>query len=384
MPRSAPERRTGQDPDDPAARRGHGPAGRPGDPDTAVTPMSSSSMTRRRASEQQAQDEALGSCASSSESLGLSGPDPKLEVDAALRPEARTVRWSDPARPRHATTERWSLVWEAQACCGRGRSPVTRARRALGGPRGPHPLARACSMPVRSGRSRTLKARMEAERLPRGADRKTLQTRSWGTLAEVLADPVEACSRPPRPLPSTLGAPGAQQRGRPGERPGCGREVCLDAGFAAARNAGAAQPRAPTRCSPVDVPRRRRHRAGAAEAGRHGPGVGGRSTATRDPSRARRLTGSSSVAETHVRAVRRPSRTGDMLPVLDLRGRPLSLRDLRGALALAEFDVEAALSAVAPTATTSACAGPFSTPPNASTGCAPSSLRVPAAVLSGP
>ena len=73
-----------------------------------------------------------------------------------------------------------------------------------------------------------------------------------------------------------------------------------------------------------------------------------------------------------------------MLPVLDLRGRPLSLRDLRGALPRAEFDVEAALSAVAPICDDVRLRGSQALLDAAERfdRVRPSSLRVPAAVLS--
>ncbi len=118
--------------------------------------------------------------------LGRRGPDPNLEIDAALRPEGKSgplVRSLESYRTYYA---RWSLVWEAQA--------LLRATPVAGDP----DLAeRFLSLiaPIRWPENglednqvreiRTLKARMEAERLPRGADRKTHFKLGHGGLADV-------------------------------------------------------------------------------------------------------------------------------------------------------------------------------------------------------
>lgn len=102
------------------------------------------------------------------------GPDPQLMIDADLRPEGKSgplVRSLDAYRVYY---ERWALTWESQA--------LLRAVPIVG----PDDLAdefQAMIDPLRwpeGGLSapqvrdiRTLKARMEAERLPRGADRRT-------------------------------------------------------------------------------------------------------------------------------------------------------------------------------------------------------------------
>jgi glutamate-ammonia-ligase adenylyltransferase len=118
--------------------------------------------------------------------LGLRGPDPNLDVDASLRPEGKSgplVRSLESFRQYY---DRWSLVWEAQA--------LLRAAPVAGDPE----LAErylALIAPIRwpaggldDGQVReirTLKARMESERLPRGADRKTHFKLGHGGLSDV-------------------------------------------------------------------------------------------------------------------------------------------------------------------------------------------------------
>ena len=118
--------------------------------------------------------------------LGAAGPDPSLDVDAALRPEGKNgplVR-SLAAYARYYA--RWSLVWEAQA--------LLRAAPIAGDPGlGERFLALVAPIrwpaggltPEQVREIRTLKARMEAERLPRGADRKTHFKLGHGGLADV-------------------------------------------------------------------------------------------------------------------------------------------------------------------------------------------------------
>ncbi|HMM95921.1 bifunctional [glutamine synthetase] adenylyltransferase/[glutamine synthetase]-adenylyl-L-tyrosine phosphorylase [Phycicoccus sp.] len=118
--------------------------------------------------------------------LGRTGPDPVLDVDAALRPEGKNgplVRSLASYREYYA---RWSLVWEAQA--------LLRATPVAGDP-GLGERFLALIEPIRwpeggldAGQVReirTLKARMEAERLPRGADRKTHFKLGHGGLSDV-------------------------------------------------------------------------------------------------------------------------------------------------------------------------------------------------------
>ncbi|MGB3184593.1 MAG: bifunctional [glutamine synthetase] adenylyltransferase/[glutamine synthetase]-adenylyl-L-tyrosine phosphorylase [Ornithinimicrobium sp.] len=119
---------------------------------------------------------------------GLSGhgPDPTLELDAGLRPEGRhgpLVRSLDSFATYY---QRWSAGWEAQA--------LLRARVVAGD----EALAQAfvelinplrwpkAGLPAAELREiRKLKARMEAERLPRGADPRTHFKLGLGGLSDV-------------------------------------------------------------------------------------------------------------------------------------------------------------------------------------------------------
>ena len=118
--------------------------------------------------------------------LGRPGPDPRLEVDAGLRPEGKNGPLVRSLASYREYYSRWSLVWEAQA--------LLRARPVAG----EEDLARRfleLVEPIRwpegglSGEQvreiRTLKARMESERLPRGADRKTHFKLGHGGLTDV-------------------------------------------------------------------------------------------------------------------------------------------------------------------------------------------------------
>jgi glutamate-ammonia-ligase adenylyltransferase len=118
--------------------------------------------------------------------LGLAGPDPQLIVDPDLRPEGKAGPLVRTLAGYASYYDRWSLTWEAQALLRA--SPVA----------GDADLGRAfCDLirPIRwpdGGVSahgireiRTLKARMEAERLPRGADPKTHFKLGLGGLSDV-------------------------------------------------------------------------------------------------------------------------------------------------------------------------------------------------------
>jgi glutamate-ammonia-ligase adenylyltransferase len=118
--------------------------------------------------------------------LGGAGPDPQLVVDADLRPEGKAgplVRSLDSYRAYYA---RWSAGWEAQALLRA--APVAGdgglARRVL-----PpiHPLRwpQGGIPPWAVRKIRTLKARMEAERIPRGGDPKTHFKLGRGGLSDV-------------------------------------------------------------------------------------------------------------------------------------------------------------------------------------------------------
>jgi [glutamine synthetase] adenylyltransferase / [glutamine synthetase]-adenylyl-L-tyrosine phosphorylase len=118
--------------------------------------------------------------------LGAAGPDPQLVIDPDLRPEGKSGPMVRSLAGYAAYYERWSLTWEAQALL-RG-APVA----------GDADLGRAfCDLinPIRwpeGGVSahaireiRTLKARMESERLPRGADPKTHYKLGLGGLSDI-------------------------------------------------------------------------------------------------------------------------------------------------------------------------------------------------------
>ena len=138
------------------------------------------------ADEQQAQDDALDVVRELVRVLGLTGPDPRLDVDATLRPEGKNGPLVRSLESYAAYYERWSLVWEAQA--------LVRAT-PIAGDDGLAERFVALIDPIRwpdeglSGSQlreiRTLKARMEAERLPRGADRKTHFKLGHGGLSDV-------------------------------------------------------------------------------------------------------------------------------------------------------------------------------------------------------
>ncbi|KGN34554.1 glutamine-synthetase adenylyltransferase [Knoellia sinensis KCTC 19936] len=118
--------------------------------------------------------------------LGLAAPDPRLEVDAGLRPEGKNGPLTRSLDSYRAYYERWSLVWEAQA--------LLRAAPVAGDPDLGSAFVELIN-PLRwpeggldAGQVReirTLKARMESERLPRGADRKAHFKLGHGGLSDV-------------------------------------------------------------------------------------------------------------------------------------------------------------------------------------------------------
>ena len=118
--------------------------------------------------------------------LGLRGPDPNLDVDASLRPEGKSGPLVRSLASFREYYDRWSLVWEAQA--------LLRATPVAGDPGlGERFLALVAPLRWPEGglddgqlrEIRTLKARMESERLPRGADRKTHFKLGHGGLSDV-------------------------------------------------------------------------------------------------------------------------------------------------------------------------------------------------------
>ena len=119
----------------------------------------------------QAQEFALGVASLVRQLLGEVGPEPALEVDADLRPEGRNgplVRSFDSYREYY---ERWSSPWESQALL---RARPVAGDLALGAAFTDlvaplrHPVGGLDHTVVRE--IRRIKARVEAERLPRGVD----------------------------------------------------------------------------------------------------------------------------------------------------------------------------------------------------------------------
>jgi [glutamine synthetase] adenylyltransferase / [glutamine synthetase]-adenylyl-L-tyrosine phosphorylase len=118
--------------------------------------------------------------------LGSAGPDPQLGLDADLRPEGKNGPLVRSLASYAAYYERWSLTWESQA--------LLRARPIAGdaelGKRFIELVDRLRwpddgLTPRQVREIRTLKARMEAERLPRGADPKAHFKLGRGGLSDV-------------------------------------------------------------------------------------------------------------------------------------------------------------------------------------------------------
>jgi glutamate-ammonia-ligase adenylyltransferase len=128
-------------------------------------------VPRRGASEQEASRAAAAVAQEVRRSLTLRGPDPPLVVDAGLRPEGKDGPLARTLASYAAYYARWSSVWEAQALlradpligdpevCTRFSALIDPIRWPVGG------LSESGALEVRR-----IKARMEAERLPRGAD----------------------------------------------------------------------------------------------------------------------------------------------------------------------------------------------------------------------
>ena len=118
--------------------------------------------------------------------LGAQGPDPQLGLDADLRPEGKSGPLVRSLESYRSYYQRWSLTWESQALL---RAPPIAGDPDLG--RRFLELIDPLRWPAegltpRQVREiRTLKARMEAERLPRGADPKTHFKLGRGGLSDV-------------------------------------------------------------------------------------------------------------------------------------------------------------------------------------------------------
>jgi glutamate-ammonia-ligase adenylyltransferase len=143
-------------------------------------------MPRRGAGEQEASRAATAVAQELRRSLALPGDDPPLLVDAGLRPEGKDGPLVRTLASYAAYYARWSSVWEAQALlradpligdpevCSRFRALIDPIRWPANG------LRQDGALEVRR-----IKARMEAERLPRGADPALNVKLGRGGLADV-------------------------------------------------------------------------------------------------------------------------------------------------------------------------------------------------------
>ncbi|WP_262851794.1 bifunctional [glutamine synthetase] adenylyltransferase/[glutamine synthetase]-adenylyl-L-tyrosine phosphorylase [Mumia quercus] len=118
--------------------------------------------------------------------LAGAGPDPALEVDADLRPEGRSGPLVRSLASYRAYYERWSMVWEAQALLRAapivGDPDLNAAFRDLIDPLR-WPAEGVSEEDVRE--IRRIKARVDSERLPRGADPATHLKLGRGGIADV-------------------------------------------------------------------------------------------------------------------------------------------------------------------------------------------------------
>ena len=118
--------------------------------------------------------------------LGAPSPDPALQVDADLRPEGRNGALVRTCESYRAYYEKWSQPWEAQALLrarplGGDAELGERFRRLIDPIRYPA----GGLEPAKATEIRRIKARVDAERLPRGADRATHTKLGTGGLADV-------------------------------------------------------------------------------------------------------------------------------------------------------------------------------------------------------
>lgn len=138
------------------------------------------------ASDKEAADAAMGVAVELRRVLAAAGPDPALELDADLRPEGRGGPLVRSLSSYAAYYERWSAVWEAQA--------LLRATAAIGD-RGLCERFTQLIDPLRwpdggigeddAREIRRIKARVDAERLPRGADPTTHLKLGRGGIADI-------------------------------------------------------------------------------------------------------------------------------------------------------------------------------------------------------
>jgi len=118
--------------------------------------------------------------------LGGAGPDPQLVLDADLRPEGKSGPLVRSLQSYATYYGRWALTWEFQA--------LLRARPVAGDPGlgadfialvDPLRWPREGLSPAQVRDIRLMKARVEAERLPRGGDRKTHFKLGLGGITDV-------------------------------------------------------------------------------------------------------------------------------------------------------------------------------------------------------
>lgn len=143
--------------------------------------------------------------------LALPAPDPALLVDAGLRPEGRQGPLVRSIDSYAAYYRRWSLTWESQALLRAaacvGDLSLTQDFLSMIAPiRYPEHLTDEATREIRR-----LKARMEAERLPRGADRALNLKLGVGGLSDIewtvqLIQLRHAARNPELQTPSTLEA----------------------------------------------------------------------------------------------------------------------------------------------------------------------------------
>jgi [glutamine synthetase] adenylyltransferase / [glutamine synthetase]-adenylyl-L-tyrosine phosphorylase len=138
------------------------------------------------AAEQEAQEAAVAVATEMKRLLELPGPDPALVVDAGLRPEGRQGPLARTLASYASYYERWSKVWEAQA--------LLRARPVAGDAEVGKQFVQLIDPlryppeglgEVQVREIRRIKARVDAERLPRGADPSTHLKLGRGGLADV-------------------------------------------------------------------------------------------------------------------------------------------------------------------------------------------------------
>lgn len=138
------------------------------------------------ADEAAAQDQALETVQELRRLLSSAGPDPQLGLDADLRPEGKSGPLVRSLASYRAYYGRWSLTWESQALLRAtplaGDLELGRRFVELIDPLR-WPEGGLTDQQVRE--IRTLKARMEAERLPRGADPKSHFKLGRGGLSDV-------------------------------------------------------------------------------------------------------------------------------------------------------------------------------------------------------